>query len=87
MADSLDRLNEQSETALLRFVAANYMPKLCMVYQQVRLPFVVADYVNLSSYGFPGVKSLRWNINSDYAEVDYYIVHIIQPDNKTERLI
>jgi hypothetical protein len=87
MADSLDRLNEQNETALLRFVAANYIPKLCRVYQQVRLPFVVSDYANLSSYGFPGVKSLRWNINSDYAEVDYYIVHIIQPDNKTERLI
>jgi hypothetical protein len=86
MGDELDRLNEQSETALLQFVANNYIPKLCKVYQQVKLPFVVADYTNLASSGFAGVKSLRWNINSDYAEVDYYIVESVQPD-KTTRLV
>jgi hypothetical protein len=86
MGDALDRLNEQSETALLQFVANNYIPKLCKVYQQVKLPFVVADYTNLASSGFAGVKSLRWNINSDYAEVDYYIVENVQPD-KTTRLV
>ena len=86
MADALDRLSEQNEVALLQFVADNYAPKLCKVYQQVKLPFVVADYINLASSGFPGVKSLRWNINSDYAEADYYIVESVQPDKST-RLI
>jgi hypothetical protein len=86
MGDALDRLNEQSETALLQFVANNYAPKLCKVYQQVKLPFVVANYINLATSGFPGVKSLRWNINSDYAEADYYIVESVQPD-KTARLV
>ena len=86
IGDALDRLNEQSETALLQFVANNYAPKLCKVYQQVKLPFVVADYINLASSGFPGIKSLRWNINSDYAEADYYIVESVQPDKST-RLI
>jgi len=86
MGDALDRLNEQSETALLQFVAGNYAPRLCKVYQQVKLPFVVANYTNLASSGFPGVKSLRWNINSDYAEVDYYIVESVQPD-KSVRLV
>ena len=84
MGDALDRLNEQSETALLQFVANNYAPKLCKVYQRAKLPFVVADYINLASSGFSGVKSLRWNINSDYAEVDYYIVESVQPDKSTK---
>ncbi len=86
MGDALDRLNEQSETALLNFVANNYTPRLCKVYQQVKLPFTVANYINLASAGFPGVKSLRWNINSDYAEVDYYIVESTQPD-KSVRIL
>ncbi len=86
MADALDRLNEQAETALLQFVADNYVPKLCKVYQQVKMPFVMADYVRLSSAGFSGVKSLRWNINGDHALVDYYVVENLQPD-KTVRLI
>jgi hypothetical protein len=86
MGDALDRLSEQNETALLRFVADNYVPKLCKVYQQVKLPFTMAEYTNLASSGFQGVKSLRWNINSDFAEVDYYIVEGSQPD-KTTRLI
>jgi len=86
MGDALDRLNEQNETALLQFVADNYAPKLCRVYQQVKIPFTVSNYINLAATGFSGVKSLRWNINSDYAEVDYYMVESMQPD-KSVRLV
>ncbi len=86
MADTLDRLNEQAETALLQFIANNYIPKLCKVYQQVKLPFIADDYIRLSASGFSGIKSLRWNINGDYAVADYYVVESLQPD-KTIRLI
>jgi len=86
MSDALDRLNEQAETALLDLIAVKYTPKLCKVYQQVKVPFNVSDYLNLASSGFAGVKSLRWHINNDYAVADYYIVENIQPD-KSVRLI
>jgi hypothetical protein len=86
MADALDRLSEQDESALLSFVASKYTPKLCQVYQQVRIPFGVANYMQLASAGFPGVKNLRWAINSDLAEADYYVVDSVQPQ-KTTRLV
>ncbi len=47
MGDALDRLNEQNETALLQFVVNNHVPKLCRVYQQVKIPFTVSNYINL----------------------------------------
>jgi hypothetical protein len=86
MGDALDRLSEQNETALLDFIATKYTPKLCRVYQQVKVPFNVGDYLNLASSGFAGVKSLRWHINNDYAVADYYIVENVQPD-KSVRLV
>jgi hypothetical protein len=86
MADALDGLTEQTSPALLSFVADRYTPKLCRVYEQVQLPFSVADYSRLSSLGFPGVKNLRWSINSDLAKADYYIVENIQP-TKSVRII
>jgi hypothetical protein len=86
MCDALDRLTEQDETALLHFIANRYTPRLCRVYQQVKVPFNVSDYLSLVSTGFAGVKSLRWSINSDYAIVDYYIVENAQPD-KSVRLV
>ena len=86
MADALDRLTEQASSALLSFVANRYAPKLCRVYEQVRIPFGVADYTRLSAAGFLGVKNLRWAINSDLAQVDYYIVESAQP-SKTTRVV
>jgi hypothetical protein len=86
MADALDRLTEQASSALLIFVADKYAPKLCRVYEQVRLPFGVADYTRLSAAGFPGVKNLRWAINSDLAQVDYFVVENVQP-SKTTRIL
>jgi len=86
MADAIDNLTEQAATALLSFVAERYAPKLCRVYEQVRIPFGVAEYIRLSSAGFPGVKNLRWAVNSDLAQADYYVVESAQPD-KTTRLI
>jgi len=86
MADALDSLTEQAESALLLFIADRYTPKLCRVYEQVRMPFVISDYLRLASSGFPGVKNLRWAINGDLAQVDYYVVENVQP-NKTVRLI
>jgi len=86
MADALDSLTEQASSALLSFVADRYAPKLCRVYEQVRIPFGVANYVRLSSAGFPGVKNLRWAINSDLAQVDYFVIESVQP-SKTTRLV
>lgn len=83
MADALDGLTEQASSALLAFVADRYAPKLCRVYEQVRIPFNVGDYTRLSAAGFPGVKNLRWAINSDLAQVDYYIVESVQPTKNT----
>jgi len=86
MAGRLDGLTEESNTALLRFVADNYTPKLCRVYQGVRIPFTVANYQNLALQGFAGIKNMRWAINGDYAEVDYYVIESVQP-NKTVRIV
>jgi hypothetical protein len=86
MADALDSLSEQAETALLAFVADKYTPRLCRVYERVKLPFSVANYTQLASAGFPGVKSLRWAINGDVAEVDYYVVESVQP-TKSIRMV
>jgi len=83
MADALDGLTEQASSALLAFVADRYAPKLCRVYEQVRIPFSVSDYTRLSAAGFPGVKNLRWAINSDLAQTDYYIVESVQPTKNT----
>jgi hypothetical protein len=86
MADALDSLTEQAASALLSFIADRYAPKLCRVYEQVRIPFGVSEYTRLSSGGFPGVKNLRWHINGDLAQVDYFVVENVQP-TKTIRLV
>jgi hypothetical protein len=86
MADALDSLTEQAASALLSFIADRYAPKLCRVYEQARIPFGVSEYTRLSSGGFPGVKNLRWHINGDLAQVDYFVVENAQP-TKTIRLV
>ena len=82
-ADSVTNLNAQNETALLQFIANNYERRLMRVYENVRIPFTATDYATLAAQGFPGVRRLRWAINSDYAEVDYEVLETIQPQKTT----
>jgi len=83
MADGLTGLGANAETALQQFIADRYSKKLAQVYEGVRIPFTEQDYVSLAQQGFPGVRRLRWAINSDYAEVDYEILTTMQPQKTT----
>jgi len=83
-ANSPTALAETDETALLRIIQQRFTPKLMRVYENVRLPFTASDYQFLSSQGFPGVRNLRWAINSDYAEVDYEVTELLQPQKTTK---
>jgi len=83
-ANSPTALAETDETALLRLIEQRFNPKLMRVYENVRIPFTASDYQFLSSQGFAGVRSLRWAVNSDYAEVDYEVTEILQPPKTTK---
>jgi len=83
MAEGLTGLDANAETALHRFIADRYQKKLAQVYEGVKIPFTEQDYANLAQQGFPGVRRLRWAINSDYAEVDYEIPTTLQPQKTT----
>jgi hypothetical protein len=83
MAEGLTGLDANAETALHQFIANHYQRKLAEVYEGVRIPFTEQDYTNLAQQGFPGVRRLRWAINSDYAEVDYEIPTTLQPQKTT----
>jgi hypothetical protein len=83
-ANSPTALAETDETALLRLMEQRYNLKLMKVYENVRIPFTASDYQALANHGFPGVRNLKWAINSDYAEVDYEISEILQPPKTTK---
>jgi hypothetical protein len=83
MAEGLAGLDANAETALHRFIADRYQRRLAQVYEGVRIPFTEQDYATLAQQGFPGVRRLRWAINSDYAEVDYEIPTTLQPQKTT----
>jgi hypothetical protein len=83
MAEGLTGLDAGAETALHRFIADRYQKKLAEVYESVRIPFTENDYTSLAQQGFPGVRRLRWAINSDYAEVDYEMPTTLQPQKTT----
>ena len=83
MAEGLTGLDANAETALHRFIADRYQRRLAQVYEGVRIPFTEQDYAALAQQGFPGVRRLRWAINSDYAEVDYEIPTTLQPQKTT----
>jgi len=83
MAEGLTGLDANAETALHRFIADRYQRRLAQVYEGVRIPFTEQDYAVLAQQGFPGVRRLRWAINSDYAEVDYEIPTTLQPQKTT----
>jgi len=83
MAEGLTGLDANAETALHRFIADRYQRRLAQVYEGVRIPFTAQDYATLAQQGFPGVRRLRWAINSDYAEVDYEIPITLQPQKTT----
>jgi hypothetical protein len=83
-ANSPTALAETDETALLRLIEQRFNPKIMRVYENVRIPFTASDYQFLSSQGFAGVRSLRWAVNSDYAEVDYEVTEILQPPKTTK---
>jgi hypothetical protein len=83
MAEGLTGLDAKAETALHRFIADRYQRRLAQVYEGVRIPFTEQDYATLAQQGFPGVRRLRWAINSDYAEVDYEIPTTLQPQKTT----
>jgi hypothetical protein len=83
MAEGLTGLDANAETALHRFIADRYQRRLAQVYESVRIPFTEQDYATLAQQGFPGVRRLRWAINSDYAEVDYEIPTTLQPQKTT----
>jgi len=83
MAEGLTGLDANAETALHRFIADRYQKRLAEVYEGVRIPFTEQDYTNLAQQGFPGVRRLRWAINSDYAEVDYEMPTTMQPQKTT----
>jgi hypothetical protein len=83
MAEGLTGLDANAETALHRFIADRYQRRLAQVYEGVRIPFTEQDYALLAQQGFPGVRRLRWAINSDYAEVDYEIPTTLQPQKTT----
>jgi hypothetical protein len=85
-ANSPTALAESDETALLRLIDQRFNPKLMRVYENVRIPFTASDYQVLSSQGFPGVRNLRWAVNSDYAEVDYEVTEILQ-EPKTSKIL
>ena len=82
-ADSVTNLSQNNETALLDFIANNYQRRLMRVYENVRIPFTEATYAQLAQLGFPGVRRLRWAINSDYAEVDFEVTEPTQPVKTT----
>jgi hypothetical protein len=83
MAEGLTGLDANAETALHRFIADRYQRRLAQVYEGVRIPFTEQNYAALAQQGFPGVRRLRWAINSDYAEVDYEIPTTLQPQKTT----
>jgi hypothetical protein len=83
MADGLTGLDANAETALHRFIADRYQRRLAQVYEGVRIPFTEQDYATLAQQGFPGVRRLRWAINSDYAEVDFEMPTTLQPQKTT----
>jgi hypothetical protein len=83
MVEGLSGLDANAETALHRFIADRYQRRLAQVYEGVRIPFTEQDYATLVQQGFPGVRRLRWAINSDYAEVDYEIPTTLQPQKTT----
>jgi hypothetical protein len=83
-ANSPTALAESDEIALLKLIEQRFNPKLMKVYENVKIPFTAADYQFLTSQGFAGVRSLRWAVNSDYAEVDYEVTEILQPPKTTK---
>jgi len=83
-ADDPERLTD--EQALLQRVANVYATSRTARIYEARIPFSAADFAALEAAGFAGVRSLRWRVLDEYAEVEYEVLDTLNI-NQTIRIL
>jgi len=66
--------DDNSYTLLNSIVLPNYSNQpILKIYENVKIPFNLQDFLTLHTQGWKGVRELRWHVFSEFCEITYQV--------------